>query len=105
MANELTAEQAAELKKGINDRLDLLRKRGSNRRLDHLADSENPNRQIQKSECEQAISRLHRKHESSRSFTKAASGGTNASAAVAALHSDRALPGAASRATRRWSRN
>jgi hypothetical protein len=94
MSNEfLTAAQERELKKGINDRLSLLRKHGSNRRLDHLADSENPNRQIRKSDCAQAISGLHRKHESSRSFTKAASGGTNASAAVAALHSDRAFAG------------
>ena len=94
MSNEfLTADQERALKKGVNDRLDLLRKRGSNRRLDHLADSENPNRQVRKSDAEVAISGLHRKHDSGRAITKAAPASTNASAAVAALHSDRSLAG------------
>jgi hypothetical protein len=94
MSNEfLTADQAAELEKGINDRLSLLRKRGSNRRLDHLADSENPLRQIRKSDCEVAISGLHRRHEFGREIRKAAVSGTNASAAISALHSDRSLAG------------
>jgi hypothetical protein len=94
MTNELTASQERELKKGINERLNLLRKRGSNRRLDHLADAENPNRQIRKTDCEKAISKLHTSRDSGRAITKAAAPATtNAGAAIAALHSDRSLAG------------
>ena len=96
MGNELTASQERELKKGINDRLNLLRKRGSNRQLGHIADVENPNRRVEKTECERAISKLHSSHDSGRAIAKRVAPTTdNGSAAIAALHSDLSLAGRA----------
>ena len=93
MSKPLTPEEDRKLKKAATDRINLLRWRGSNRQLGHLADVENPNRQIRKSDCEQAISGLHRRHDSGRTIAKRVEPGNNAGAAISAMHSDTTFAG------------
>lgn len=93
MSEHLTAEQERELKKGINERLTLLRKRGSNRRLGHITEAENDLYKVDRSDAERAISKLHSNHGSGRAIAKATQSGSNATAAIAAIHGDRSLAG------------
>jgi len=87
----LTAEEARKIEKSVTAALRKAFKDHPNRDRSSIADVENLNRQIRKSDCEEAISGLHRNHASGRAVTKAAAASTNASAAIAALHSDRTL--------------
>jgi hypothetical protein len=89
----LTAEEQREIQRDVSKALRAVHTKHANRDRASIAEVENPNRQIQKSDCEKAISGLHSKHESRREIRKLAPKGTNGAAAIAALHSDRSFAG------------
>jgi|GEM_PF-5807425 len=94
MSNELSADEARQIQKDANAALRKIFTKHAGKDRSSIADVENPNRQIQKSDCEKAISKLHASHDSGREIKKAAApASTNAGAAVSALHSDRAFAG------------
>jgi hypothetical protein len=95
MSDFLTADEAKQIHKDVSKALRRAHEQHKNRDRSSIAEVENPNRQVRKSDCEKAISGLHSKHESRRELAKAAVASTNASAAIAALHSDRSLAGRA----------
>jgi hypothetical protein len=89
----LTAEQERELRKGANSALRKIHSKHAGRSRGSITEVENENYQVQKSDCEQAISGLHRRHDSGRTIAKRVEPGNNAGAAISALHSDRSLAG------------
>jgi hypothetical protein len=91
--NFLTAAEARIIEKATTDALKLIFEKHDGRDRGSIAEVENPNRQVRKSDCEKAISGLHRRHDPGRAVAKAAPATTNASAAIAAMHSDRSLAG------------
>jgi uncharacterized protein YecA (UPF0149 family) len=95
MSNEhLTATEARQIQKDANAALKKIFKQHPNRDRSSIADVENPNRQIRKSDCEVALSALHTRHDSGRAIAKApAPATTNAGAAISALHSDGSFAG------------
>jgi hypothetical protein len=94
MSNEfLTADEAKQIQKDVAKALRRAHSQHAGRDRRSISEVENENYQVRKTDCEKAISGLHRKHESRRALAKAAPEGSNGAAAIAAMHSDRSLAG------------
>jgi hypothetical protein len=89
MSDFLTAELEREIKKAASERMALIRKRGSNRQLGHLVEGTG-NYQVQKGDCERAVSKLHATHDTgvSRVIQKRVEPSNDAANMIRQMHSD-----------------
>jgi hypothetical protein len=93
MSNFLSKDEADEIKRAANERILLLRGRGSNRHLGHLVQGTG-NYAIQKGDCERAIAALHRTHDTgiSRQIRKVVKvDESDAARAIALMHTNRSF--------------
>jgi hypothetical protein len=93
MSDFLTRDEEKLIKKNVRDALRGIFTKHENRDRSSVADIENPNRQVRKSDGEKAIAKLHSGHRSGQEIAKAAPCGTNAATAISALHADRSFAG------------
>jgi len=92
MSNELTAGEAAIIKKATTSALKMIFEKHDGRDRRSITEIENENCQPLRSDGGKMIAKMHSTGDG-REIRKAAAPGTNASAAIAAMHSDRALAG------------